>query len=535
MLRWALIVAITVVATERTARADCADPFADPADVLEFHVRLSSADWDALRNTDQVGQGCDAQFPYFQVEFRCGNEDWISIGARRKRGDQRGKDTNEKPPIKLDFNRFVVGQRWPAGLGNLGFRRLSLNNGQEDNPGGILSALLTEHYAWRLMNAEVPRSSRAAYARLNVHLDAAVEYHGLYILIEDIDRTAIRRRFGFDEGTLLKTTSGSCRDQIVFDDGLPNATTEAFDAWMALDPNDFAGSWFEETEVALDLDELLRAEALRDVLANGGDTVLGGNHSNFYSFDSLDANRVRRHYLPWDLDDVFRPFPQDVAATTPIENNCSAVGNQTRCDDEIRPRYLEIACQLTNGTLHQDKLLAELAELDALVRPIVAEEVALVWGNDDPFDANVDGTYASELARMQTWIPERIASVRAQVENLGGTCADGCESGASEGCGYFDCSGVRSCVDGRWTTCIVDPNDEVPGNLTDDDCDGDVDENDPDDPDDPDNPDNPDDPDGSGSGCGCQSAGSAPPALPVGAAAAILALIGFRRRRMGTR
>ena len=479
--------------------------FADPDDVLGFHIRFTRADWDAIRDSNLVGQGCDAQYPYFTVEFRCGDEPWISIGARRKRGDQRGKDTDEKPPLKLDFNRVVVGQRWPAAHGNLGLRRLSMNNGQEDNPGGILSALLTEHFAWRLMAAEVPRSSRVAYARLNVHFpNEDHEYHGIYIVIEDIDRTAIRRRFGVDEGRLLKTTTGSCRDQVVFDDDAPNPSAQAFDEWLALDPSDFTGTWIDRTDSALDLEELIRAEALRDVLANGADTVLGGNFSNYLSFDSVDAARSRRHYLPWDLDDAFRPVPQSVPATTQLESNCSSVGNQTRCDDEVGQRYLEVACQLTNGTLHQDKLLAELAALDALVRPIVADEIALVWGADDPLDADENGTYASEYNRMQTWIPERIASVRGQIEAAGVSCPKGCTDGESEPCFFADCPGVRSCAAARWTMCQVDPDTEIPKNNLDDDCDGDIDENDPgSDPDGGPGSD-PDDPSDSG-GCGCSS------------------------------
>jgi hypothetical protein len=477
----AIAAALSALAVPAPAAADCADPFADPDDVLDLHIRLSAEDWNALRDSDLVGSGCDAQYPYFEVELRCGDEEpWIAVGARRKRGDQRGKDTDEKPPIKLDFNRVVAGQRWPEARGVLGYRKLSLNNGQEDNPGGILSALLTEHYAWRLMRAEVPRASGVAYARLYVHIDGGEPgYHGLYILIEDIDRTAIRGRFGGpDSGRLLKTTSGSCRDQVVFEDGAPNPAAEAFATWIDLDPGDFAGAWLARTEEAVELDELLRAEALRDVLANGADTVLGSNNSNFLSFDARDPARPRRHYLPWDLDDVFRPYPQDVSPTQPLESNCSAVGDLTRCDDEIRARYLTVACQLTNGTLHPDALLAGLDELDAMVRPLVAEEIEPVWSGvgADPLDAESEGTYAAEYLRMQEWIPARIASVREQITAAGIDCPEGCADGEAEPCRFFDCEGERRCEGGRWSTCQIEAAREDEDNGIDDDCDGLIDE-----------------------------------------------------------
>ena len=524
----ALAFSVVVAIVPSLVNADCDDPFADPLEVLDFHLRISAADWDSLRDDDQVGNGCDAQYAYFDVEFRCGeSEPWISIGARRKRGDQRGKDTNEKPPIKLDFNRTVPGQRWPSARGDRGFRKLSLNNGQEDNPGGILTALLSEHYSWELMRSEVPTASGVAYARLNVYLGDAtsLQYHGIYILIEDIDRTAIRTRFGDGEGILLKTTSGGCRNREVFNDG-PNAASDATAAWLQQDPNDFPGTWTDETNQVIELEPLLRAEAVRDVLANGADTALGGNYSNYLSFDPAVAGG-KRHYLPWDLDDVFRPFPQNVPFTFSLENSCSVVGDQTRCANEIEDRYLEIVCQLTNGTLHEERLLADFASRDALLRPIIADEVERVWPDDDPFDEQTEGTYANEYERMREWIGERIPEVRRQVTAAGFVCDEGCGGAAPESCTRLHCEGERLCENDRWTTCQVSPDLEEPGNGLDDDCDFQIDEGElPTDSDGGPGGPTPKKP-GNG-GCGCSAGQPAPTGL--GFALALCLLGGWRRR-----
>ena len=82
------------------------------------------------------------QFPEFKAEFRCGARGRSSRSAlRKKKGEERGVEAFEKPPMKIDFNEDfmgmvpeAMGQRWPASLGELGFRKLTLNNGQSNKP-----------------------------------------------------------------------------------------------------------------------------------------------------------------------------------------------------------------------------------------------------------------------------------------------------------------------------------------------------------------------------------------------------------------
>ena len=454
------------------ARADCRDPFRNPDDILDFHLQTTSATWAAFQASEMSGGGCDDQYPYFAAQFHCGDDEApIVIGFRRKRDRS---ETRAKLPIKLDFNREVSGQRWPAARGALGFRKLSLNSGMSDDAGrtggpgstpnpGTLSAILTEHLAWRLMRQELPEVSGVAYARLTIEVSdtGATQYQGLYILIEDIDRTAVRARFGTgaDPGTLLKTTDLECVDQVEYDDGPPNPATDLFTSWLAEAPETFPGGWYARTDQAMHLDSLLRQEALRELLANTGDTVLG-NRNNYFA---LDLRTDRRWYFPWDLDDMFRPFPQIRAPETALVHACTGaagctpnrIGQNIRDNPEIRRRYLEIMCQLSNGVAQETKLVESLVALDALVRPIIAAEVASVWAplGRDPLNAAVAGTYAAEVERMKTWIPARIEAVRAMIRAEGVACEAGCAEGAVEDCEHRGQASRRVCGAGRWGAC----------------------------------------------------------------------------------
>ena len=472
--------------------AACDDPFADPEAVASLHLRMSRQTWDAMREEELPRDACDQQFTYHEVEFRCGDDEpWLGIGARKKWGGEN----LEKPSLKLDFNRYVAGQRWPAARGNLGFRKLTLNDGE--GRVGVTPArnLLYEHMAWNLMRREVPTASGVAFARLYVELtgEGAEQYRGLYLLIEDIDRTALRARFGIDEGRMRKVSRAWCNAQETavwdLDDGLPNEAAEVFDRWMGLDPDGaYEGGWLGETARAMDLDELLRQEALRDVLQQGGDTV-SSHDNNYYAFDP----RVGlRHYLPWDMDGGYGPWMIPGSGLEPPggrdggyfgANGCAPMGERVRCNEHIRPRYLEIACELINRTLSAESLLADWRRVDSIVRPILQEERDVSWGGLDPteypdgFEGRDMGSYGSEFDTSIDLIPGQIAAVRQDIEEQGVLCPESWPQDDLDGDGVPN--GEDNCPDvpnpdqqnsdgtnGRGDACDPDDdNDGVPDEL----------------------------------------------------------------------
>jgi len=168
--------------------------------------------------------------------------------------------------------------------------------------------------------------------------------------------------------------------------------------------------------------------------------------------------------LPWDLDDMCRPIPQVRAPGTRLDRNCTGGagsrlntrGGDVRDNAQIRPRYLEAMCQLSQGVASESKLLAQWEALDALVRPIVATEVGPVWAASgrDPLDAGTAGTYASEFERMKTWIPARIQAVRALIEAEGVSCPSSCQQGDTASCDFGGVSGQQLCTDGSWGACL---------------------------------------------------------------------------------
>ncbi|HEY0714146.1 MAG TPA: CotH kinase family protein, partial [Polyangia bacterium] len=444
-----------------SAFADCKDPFGKPNELLDFHLKIKKADWDKLL-TDTIpnvdgatmvdSPACAGKFPKYKAEFRCGTTgDWIKIGVRKKKGTERGNEVPNKPPIKLDFNEDfpddsqpqneAKGQRWPKEMGENGFRKITMNNGHGNKPGAPdmvpnfrAPLLLTEHMALRLINREVPSAPQTAFAKLTVHLDGAEpgDYKGVYILAEDLDRSAIKKRFGSAAGRLIKASTPDCSPEVQYDDSTeggkqptPYESTKKFKEWADENVNSKS---LEDAEKALDLDALLRQEAIREILVNGNDTITNsraylewekwGEGNNWYAFDPENG---KRQYMPWDVDLAFGnqrgacTTPTDLAKASPppaveggptppnptmdtygkwqcppdmpITDFCnmppktlstprtfSRVGLGTVCNPNVKTKYLETMCTLINGPLSANEIIKLWDAADNTIKDAVYAE-----------------------------------------------------------------------------------------------------------------------------------------------------------------
>jgi hypothetical protein len=508
-IRTALFGLAVIVFSQSPALADCNNPFADPTKVLDFHFRISKASWQAILDEDASKANPDGEmfsppaclykYQQHKAEFRCGDSGpWLKISLRKKRGQERGNEAPQKPPLKIDFNQDFAGevpeakgQSWPPSFGDLGYRKLTLANGQGNKPPSrmdnlMLPVLMSEHVALRMLKREVPATPSVAFARVYVHLDGdpAGQYRGVYGIVEDIDRNAIKRYFGHSEGKLIKSTKDNCFNELEYDDGAPNEAADAFDAFIKRSITEFTtpGSLLSAAEKAVDLDTLLRQEAIREILVNGDDTVLtAANRSNeglnYFTYDPKKGKGPRQ-YIPWDVDLTFgqqhgncAPPPDGMASPGSARLMCSPeeplfrwcpdslseLGKRTVCvkpgePQEIKTRYLQIMCQLTKGSLSADSIVKVWDEVHATLAPIVPKEKDLVWAGMDP-TGTVSKSFGAEYTRLREWIPARIRSVQKQITDLGVPCSPGCENGAKEACNFLGCPAERRCTNNAWTAC----------------------------------------------------------------------------------
>jgi hypothetical protein len=376
----------------------CTDVF-DRNAVHTLRIDVADEDWNALR----ADSTCEVYVP---AQFRMDDEEAITIGVRRKSGfvvpqppDQLAQvkyacspSTDVvpdplpiKPPLKLDFNEFVDEQRWH------GLRKLNLENGGDE-------ALIREGLAWWAMEQAHQPASCAAWARVEVN-GAAL---GLYLLVEQIDNTFLRKWLDDDSGHLWKgLEQQTCAGERDFDAACVDDTRDllCFPPFVEGDQVACEGpsseTWATALPPLVDVDSLLRTEAVNAFIANSHSLFVG--RENYFYYNPPAASGPR-HYFPSDLDTVMRSIGQDVGLGdfSPYDFHTILLRHP-----DYRPQFETALTALLEGALTQDKVDAELSLLENVLAPHLPDELT--------------GTTVEQFDELRTWWTARADNVRAQL------------------------------------------------------------------------------------------------------------------------
>jgi len=296
-----------------------ADTFFDDTYVHEIRLTFEDPDWYSVLYESHLNNPED---PYFAAAFEGDGVSIPIIGVRFK-GNSSFRGDSIKKSLKLDFNEF-------EDTAFLGLKKLNLNNGFND------PTLLREKLFLDFAAKYVP-AIRAVHTRVYIN----DEYIGLYIGIEQVDKTFVQDRFGNSEdGNLYK---GAVRDELnvnLQDDFGSDLVWEGPDESAYYDhyqlktnesANDYSGLvafidilnnvdpvlFPEQLEPILDVDNVLASIALNSLFMNL-DSYSGAAH-NYYLYQSDSTGQFS--HLFWDLNESFGSFLRGWTGTHPFETD----------------------------------------------------------------------------------------------------------------------------------------------------------------------------------------------------------------------
>jgi len=173
-----LLLALTLaLAGAHALHADKASAFFADG-VREIHINFDDANW---YSTLYQAHANDAADPYFPARFQYGDTVIERIGVRFK-GSSSFRRSGNKKSFKLDFNAYDDSAKF------LGLKKLNLNNGDLE-PDFLRSKLFFDFLGKYIA------ASRTTHVRLYVN-DVL---QGLFIAVEQPDKTMMENRFGDDE------------------------------------------------------------------------------------------------------------------------------------------------------------------------------------------------------------------------------------------------------------------------------------------------------------------------------------------------
>lgn len=266
------------------ADRDAADRVFDDTVIHEIELTLSDDAW------RDVGQDPWAE-NWHTATFRWQDEVVDQVGVR---AFGYSSHVAGKPPLKIDFNREVDGQRWR------GLETLKLRNGYYD------ASLMHDALApWMLRTAGVP-ASRTGWARVSVNGEPI----GLYVVMEAIDDRFLTRSFGNDDGPLYSIEGIRGHGLMPLDDALAYFKTNTSVDSDGRDLEDLTIVVAQGSDAALadvlDLDAFWVESIVRTL--SGSQDAFSADGNNFYLYNDpgVDADPDDLHgtwrIIPWDYN-----------------------------------------------------------------------------------------------------------------------------------------------------------------------------------------------------------------------------------------
>ena len=377
-----------------------------------------------------------SEYVQADAEIALSNGDVLTvpgIGLRLKGKYGSFRTLDQKSAFLLKFDAFDKDQE------PLGLEKLALNNMVQD------SSMIHEQLASSLFRAAGVPAPRSSYARVFVN----GELYGLYSTIEVLDNSEfLKTWFGEDKGNLYEGQYGSdLEDGFIVtydqDSGEDVGFADLQELKLALDAMADPATFFEDADTVIDMDAYLNFSATEIFIGHWDGYAWTRN--NYFVYRGADA---RWTFMPWGTDQTFADGLPIWGGDGRVQEMCGA---SLACRQKLQTAYEQVSARV--GELD---LVNRCDELRALIDEAMLEDPRKEYDENWVY-GSIDATKA--------FLQNRPADVAGQYVCTDPTVLDADGDGAS-GCGE---------------DCNDDNPDIFPGavelcNLTDDNCDGQLDE-----------------------------------------------------------
>jgi hypothetical protein len=405
--------------------------------VWSMHLTIPAKDWQKMQPTKGFGNfGWPAKpaepdkdrktrgsfgldFVYVKGTLEIDGKTYKDVGVRFKGGGTYVTSQGRlKRPFKIDLARSVPGQNFH------GLRKLTLNNNVMDP---TCAREVLSYGVYRSLAVPCPRT---AYAQLTITVPGKYDKQlaGLYTLVEPIDKTFLKGRFGSAKGLLVKPEGVGPLEHLgeawaPYEQRYRPKTAAGKKAQRRLieftklvqkaDDKTFA----REVGSYLDVDGCLRFLAGTVALANM-DSFVGFGH-NYLLYLNPKTNKFV--FLPWDLDLSFGAFAMMASADGLTDlsirkpwNSRNRLVQRLLADPKAYAAYKGHLKALFAKALTPEEIKKDLARINKVIKPALEKEKKAMADRRERAGWGFGGGFMAAPA-IETFVARRGASVAAQL------------------------------------------------------------------------------------------------------------------------
>ncbi len=356
-------------------------PIFDPAVLHDARIEIDPSAWKALRDNYLSNQ-------YYAANFSVDGVAVSQVGIR-SRGD--GSRSEEKPGLKIDFNKYVPSQEY------YGYKSLVIDNLTQD------ASMLRERLGFLVFEAMGIAAPRNAHARLTVN----GESWGLFALVEPVSKPFLKGRLGEESGNLFdyeyrfpydfswRGDEVSWYVPLPFEPETNEDHADVGDGLVAFVAaiNDTPTAGFASAIGSrLDVDRFLAHVATENALAEDDGIVGDQGLNNFYLYEYGQKNRFV--FIPWDKDNTFQ------AGSWPLYRNLdtNVLTAKLVADPAKRAVYADAVARATSQYVNPRWLTPQLETAYQQIRTAALGDARKPYTNAQ-FEAAVAGLRGVIAAR----------------------------------------------------------------------------------------------------------------------------------------
>ncbi len=355
---------------------------------------------------------------YVRASFRWRDISIENVAIRFKGNSSSAPSQQHKRSFLIKFDAYADDQRF------LGLRRVSLDNGVQ------FGSVFSEPIITEILRDQGIKTHRCNYAKLFLN----DKYHGVYVNVERIDESFVKRHLPDSNGLLFKVDEGGPGanlqflgdDPIAYERTFQPETKSAKKGQRRLvefirminqsNEKDFAANLISKMEV----NDFLRVTAVM-LFSGAFDQLTGWQPHNYYLY--YDGKHERWRYLPWDLDVGFCEIAfgnihvlADWNAAWPVAGEVpNPLLERIIADPALLQQYRDIARIILDRYFEPERLCGIIDARYALLK---SDLIA------DPFPHRRvtnpgEQSYEDIVASMKTFVRKRYTTARQQLENPG--------------------------------------------------------------------------------------------------------------------